>query len=537
MINNDHRYDPILGLMWNGRMEEMELQDYCNFFQRINVKSMARTSRLRKLALPGYSRPCKSVLVELLKRLSYPVDLTLEVSSFDEAFEDITMELPNLPCLAELIMIKSTSTDEVSIKVSQGKIQSTKVAIRGPLIPDAELLLQRGYLTELEVELSPVERTIRKLTDFVQCNPKLRNIELGCFLHRSSVIKKIITSARREILSKGGSCGLHWVKLHLHNTRHWFPSIFTIVLEFHEGLIGPTTSSSINTTSILSDGVSDKDGISDPLPSAFQDYGPSLSTLITDKHFHDGFAKILDRVTKQHGSKIVSLFLDTSSLTMAGLRRMVRVIDRSLGLRRFEITFRKLHDERQQEKLEPLIRRYGKRLQGLSMKGDSGKVWIPKVMALCPTRLDLPRLESFRLVGDNKEQLPSHCVQWIAAMLSAPPPTQSRMGSISGNCAYERNRLSAIEKTRILLPLEDWEVVFRAMDYSTLKELRLEGGKLSMDHVKLLVDYVLVNTSPTAELHIWIRSRLFDEDSDEWASQTARLRSKVPNVVIALEQY
>ncbi|KAK3820206.1 MAG: hypothetical protein J3Q66DRAFT_368222 [Benniella sp.] len=432
MINNDHRYDPILGLISNGRMEEMEIQDYYNFFQRINVRSMARTSRLRKLALPGYSRRCKSVLVELLKRLSYPVHLR-EVSSFDEAFEDITIELPNLPCLAGLILIKSTSTDEVSIKVSQGKIQSTKVAIRGSLIPDVELLLQRGYLTELEVELSPVDRTRHKLADFVQRNPMLRSIELRCFLDHSSAIKEIITSARREILSKGGSCGLHWIKLHLHNTRRrrWFPNIFTIVLEFHEGLVEPTTSSSINTTSSLSDGVSDKDGISDPLPSAFQDYGSSLSTLITDKHFHDDFATILDSVTERNGSKIVSLFLDTSSLTMVGLERMVRVIDRSHDLRRFEITFRKLHDEHQQEKLESLIRRYGKRLQGLSMRGDSGEVWIPK----------------------------------------------------------------------------------------------------------LLVDCILVNASPAAELHIWIRSRLIDKDSDEWASQTARLRSKVPNVTIALEQH
>ncbi|KAK3820220.1 MAG: hypothetical protein J3Q66DRAFT_168269 [Benniella sp.] len=538
MINNDHRYDPILGLISNGRMEEMEIQDYYNFFQRINVRSMARTSRLRKLALPGYSRRCKSVLVELLKRLSYPVDLTLEVSSFNEAFEDILMELPNLPCLAGLILIKSTSTDEVSIKVSQGKIQSAKVAIRGPLIPDVELLLQRGYLTELEVELSPVDRTRSKLTDVVQRIPMLRSIELGCFLDHSSAIKEIITSARREILSKGGSCGLHRVKLHLHNTRRrrWFPNIFTIVLEFHEGLVEPTTSSSINTTSSLSDGVSDKDGISDPLPSAFQDYGSSLSTLITDEHFRDDFAAILDRVTEQSGSKIVSLFLDTSSLTKEGLKHIVRVIDRSFDLRRFEITFRKLHDERQQEKLESLIRRHDKRLQGLSMKGHSGEVWIPNVMALCRTRLDLPRL-SFRLVGDNMKQLPSHCVQWIATMLSALPLTPSRMGSISANCAYERNQLSAVKLSRIFLPLKDWEVVFRAMDYSTLKELRLEGGKLSMDHVKLLVDCVLVNASPAAELYIWVRSRLIDKDSDEWASQTARLRSKVPNATIALEQH
>ncbi|KAF9347444.1 hypothetical protein BGX34_003137 [Mortierella sp. NVP85] len=538
MLNNDHRYDPILELMWNGRMKEMEIQDYCNFFQRINVKSMARTSRLRKLALPGYSRPCKSVLVELLKHLSYPVDLTLEVSSFDEAFEDITMELPNLPCLAELILTKSTSTDEVSIKVSQSEIQSTKVAIRGSLIVDVELLLRRGYLTELEVELTHVDRTMSKLTELVQCNPKLRNIELGCFLDRSSDIKEIITSARREILSMGGSCAVHRVKLHLYNTlrRRWFPNISTIALEFHEGLIEPITSSSI-TTSILSDGVSDRYGSSDPLRSAFQDYGSSLSTLITDKHFHDEFAETLDRVTKESGSKIVSLFLDTGSLTTVGLEHMDNVIDRSHDLRRLEITFRKLHDKSQQEKLEPLIRRYGRRLQGLSMKGDSGEVWIPKVMALCWTRLDLPRLESFRLVGRNKELLPFDCVQWIATMLSAPPPTPLRMGSISGNCAYGRNQLSAVKLSHIFLELKHWEIVFKAMDYSTLKELRLEGGKLSMDHVKLLVDCVLVNASPAAELHIWVWSRLIDEDSEEWTSQAARLRSKVPNVVVALEQH
>ncbi|KAF9921807.1 hypothetical protein BGZ65_010053 [Modicella reniformis] len=86
----------------------------------------------------------------------------------------------------------------------------------------------------------------------------------------------------------------------------------------------------------------------------------------------------------------------------------------------------------QQENLERLLSRYGKRLNGLAITRDSADEWIPRVMALCPTRLDLPQLEYFQLSDDgssnddpnddlhnyDKRHLSPDCVQWIAAMAS-----------------------------------------------------------------------------------------------------------------------
>ena len=44
MINNGRRYDPVLELMCNGRLQEMELAHFDKFYQRIDVSSMVTDS-------------------------------------------------------------------------------------------------------------------------------------------------------------------------------------------------------------------------------------------------------------------------------------------------------------------------------------------------------------------------------------------------------------------------------------------------------------------------------------------------------------
>lgn len=219
---------------------------------------------------------------------------------------------------------------------------------------------------------------------------------------------------------------------------------------------------------------------------------------------------------------------------------MIRVIDRSHDLQQLSVTFRDLHEEHQQEKLERLVSRYAKRLSGLTMQGGLANVWIPKVMALCPTRLELPALESFKLISDDEGQVLPDCGQWIAAMISgspqlpscslSSPSTQSAIASTSGSLACGRSSLRIIGLSHIPLEPGDWGVVIKALDYSALRELDIRADGFSMDHVKLLVDCVPVNTNPVGRLHIYISSSILRKDGVEWDSQVARLHAKVPNV-------
>jgi hypothetical protein len=154
--------------------------------------------------------------------------------------------------------------------------------------------------------------------------------------------------------------------------------------------------------------------------------------------------------------------------------------------------------------------------------------------------LEIPELESFGLFSNDKTQLPPGCVSWIASMVSSKPQeqptplialsTQVTNVPSSGPSVCEWNPLGSVHLSDIPLQSEDWKVILQAMDFSALKEVRLQGDGFSMDHLKLAIDRVPVNTNPVARLAFSTHSRLVDKNSDEWASQVARLRSKVPNV-------
>ncbi|KAF8906854.1 hypothetical protein BGZ58_006248, partial [Dissophora ornata] len=136
----------------------------------------------------------------------------------------------------------------------------------------------------------------------------------------------------------------------------------------------------------------------------------------------------MDRGTEDKGSKLQELILHPRSLTKRGLECMDRLIGRSKDL---ELSFRsyKLDERDEQEKMEWILSRQGKRLKNLYLETDR---WIPS--KIVPTRLDLPCLEVFELVVNHPNLDPKKFpkglgevlfgnteAEWIAAMVSAPP--------------------------------------------------------------------------------------------------------------------
>ncbi|KAG0207348.1 hypothetical protein BGX31_002587, partial [Mortierella sp. GBA43] len=93
--------------------------------------------------------------------------------------------------------------------------------------------------------------------------------------------------------------------------------------------------------------------------------------LMATEMFDDDYASVLDKVTEEKGSKIEDLTLHLAALTTDGIKCMERVIDRSQELERLTLVFDNLHEERCLEKFERLIRRHGKRLTGLVLRGKS----------------------------------------------------------------------------------------------------------------------------------------------------------------------
>jgi hypothetical protein len=238
-------------------------------------------------------------------------------------------------------------------------------------------------------------------------------------------------------------------------------------------------------------------------------YGWSFSTLMTTKMFDDDFASALDKVTEEKGSKIEELILHLASLTTDGIECMERVINRSQELERLTLVFDNLHEERCLEKFELLVRRYGKRLTGLVLHGESPNVWVPTVMTLCPTRTDLPTLKSFGLSAHGEDsftrpiseshQLSRDCAQWIAAMVSGSSQPRSALSSLLIQSAItpmpsapRLDPLSLVDLSEAYLQPEGWKIVIRALDLSVLTGLWV-NRTFTLDTLKLLVSHITLS--------------------------------------------
>ncbi|KAF9364737.1 hypothetical protein BGX34_000541 [Mortierella sp. NVP85] len=529
ILNDGCRYDPIVEMMYNGRIQVMELPNFDRLYQRIGHCSLMTDSQLRKLDLSSsrYSRPFKSILMKLLRRCPCLVELYILVSGIREAFEVLTASIPNLPALRKIEIRNSWETwGKVSVEISQCKIQSVKVptVYTDNLSSGLELLLREGYLTDLEVRLA-LDSCISRLTDVVQWNPRLRNIDIWCDLQHSQSVIEAILFTRNGIPAEGGPFGQFQAKVHMHQRRNAF------TFEIQDGSSGMIETSRVSM---------DDDDDEMWYWCAVQQYGWSISTLETSRAFRDDLAAILNSVTEEKGSRIVSLSLDPIALTAVGLECMVKVIERSHDLQHLGLTFKEMHETHQQERMERLLVRFGKRLNELKMMGDSADVWIPKVMALCPTRLELPNLESLFLESDDKVPLSSDCAQWIAVMVSPPSaqilPIPSTPGSTQSAMvstfltACEWTPLRTVELIRISLRYDGWGSVVRALDYSTLRQLTINSTGFLMDHLKYLVDCAPVNTNPVGSLQMNIFSSSILKDVSKLDLQLVRLQGKLPNI-------
>ncbi|KAI8349846.1 hypothetical protein B0O80DRAFT_531631 [Mortierella sp. GBAus27b] len=483
MINSSRRYNPILELMCNGRIQEMRLQRFHNFYQHIDVSSMETPIRLQKLNMKylecPYQPQLKPVLKRLLKHSTCLIELDIEASDLSEAFEDSSEGILGLPCLEKMTIKRGL--DDLNIEVSQGKIRSMEasVELKDDLYSHYPLL-RRGYLTKLTIRWdssSPGQLSTSQLTDMIRVNAMLEHLILHGLMEQQQTIMDAITSTRSKVISERGACRPLQLSLHLNSFLD-----FTTSYEFPDCSAAPNALTSVRARYF---------SFGNNHARTLLQYGSLINILETNENFDDEMAMSLDKSTEEAGSKLSSIKFNPESLTTIGLECMERVIYRSRDLQQFNVSSRNLHEEHQHEKMEKLIRQYGRRLNGLKLRGSSPHVWIPKVMAYCPSRTALPELETFTLGGSGTERIPPDCVRWIASMLSTSPLESS---SSSVELAARLTRLDIAPTTRrssmceqcfsrtkqvsINLDMhpEVWEVVIRALDYSSLNHLRLQDS-------------------------------------------------------------
>jgi hypothetical protein len=135
-----------------------------------------------------------------------------------------------------------------------------------------------------------------------------------------------------------------------------------------------------------------------------------IKTLGLPVSFSDRHAELLDEVTLKQGSRIVQLDVIPTSLSSVGLDAVDRVIKRSQSSLSIRMSFYRLQEASQQEKVLLLLGRYKDRLNSLRLRGPRLTTWLLPIASAFPVRDGFPMLEKLFVEHDFTVS----CVYWDA---------------------------------------------------------------------------------------------------------------------------
>ncbi|KAF9952482.1 hypothetical protein BGZ65_005228, partial [Modicella reniformis] len=180
VINRNQRYDPILQLASNSRVQSMQLRGFDDFFSRISKASLVSAPKFRVLTMDlGITPKDKAVksFNDFLQQC--PSLTTLQINlhhqySITRATSDVFNKLQ---------LIKSLNIDrgELSINasVSKGKIQDIDMTVKqlNGLSSDDLKFVKENHLKRLAIYHTPLEED--KLTNLFRCTPVLCRLQIG----------------------------------------------------------------------------------------------------------------------------------------------------------------------------------------------------------------------------------------------------------------------------------------------------------------------------------------------------------------------
>ncbi|KAG0316451.1 hypothetical protein BGZ99_006908 [Dissophora globulifera] len=405
VFHQGRRYEPIMTLMSNGRIQDLLLQQFENFFQNINVSSMTSAPVLESLYIDttcsSDDRSAAATLVKILLNCPSLSDLkiTTDPKCLARIFEQIVANAHKLSSLKKLTLRDRTCSvgagaRPITITFLQGEILAVELEIPGltMLSPVHQSLLELGHVTALGVEwISDFTETTRtSLETIIQQNPRIMRILMRCNSGHIGDISNLLLSARSTILSDPSPPTANAIQVLIQlNDRHSGRMDDALVtLDFAHGSLTPTISTDIR----MRDKV-----LQSWLEVVFLNYGWSFRRLITKDTFNDTLAIQLDRVTSERGSKLARLALSVAQLTSVGIDGIDRVIERSDGIEEFEVVFGNLDQQDELEKAKRMLARYNSRLSALKLTGRSPHLWIAEVAKLAVDRQQLPLIEEFSL--------------------------------------------------------------------------------------------------------------------------------------------
>lgn len=201
IINRSHRFDPILKLASNARIQSSQLKGFEDFFSRITKSAMSPTPRLRTFSMdsgpPFKDKALKSVY-DFLGCCSALTSLQLRLHpqhSLKEVISNILNKLRNLTVLRidheKLVFTAS---------VSEAKIQDATLSIKWfyDLAQEDLAFIQKGHFTRLRIECTHAEGGDR-LGDVLRNSSVLNHIQIK-YLERYLAIATTLELKMQDLM-------------------------------------------------------------------------------------------------------------------------------------------------------------------------------------------------------------------------------------------------------------------------------------------------------------------------------------------------
>ncbi|KAK3829256.1 MAG: hypothetical protein J3Q66DRAFT_383814 [Benniella sp.] len=523
---HNNQCDPLVELMCNGHVESMKIKNFHDFFGRIHGStSMMMTSQLDRLQISSpfspHKEPHESALLFILRHCPKLSRLKLSTSRLSHTMQLLTEQASRFLNLKDVKVASREATAMVTF--SQGEPQGIKLELSSyGTFQSVQELLQMGHLTYLNVDQPTAETIETHLDDVLLNNPKLKTINIQVHPQHSSDIVNIVLAARKAHISQTAdpsTVDTLNVKIEWLSPDAFGTSSVVMELEFTTNSDTPSISTHVNLDAL------EESELRMHFLELFRTYGWSITVLVSQgRLFTDEVARQLDVGTEERGSQIMTLELSPISLSLVGIKYMDHVIERSKDLSRLKFHLNHLEIENETEKAIHLLNQYHNNIHSLVFSGTSAYKWLTKMARTCASRQYLPKLNDFKIECMDRSGISEEDAQWIAIMVAAPPqqPTPSWSDKLSFRgvghrlkirepatswtqcavpCMWEPLRHVGLERMRLCH--EDWKVVIKALDFSSLDELNFELSNFSLVELEFLADCIPEQANPIRNLNIW----------------------------------
>ncbi|KAG0307053.1 Ran-binding protein 9 [Dissophora globulifera] len=487
-INSSRRFNPLVELMSNGRIQSMELRHLKNIESRISSSSFVKSSRLRVLAI---SSPISVTLLSLiLQNCTSLAKLKIQMSSPRDAIQEVTRVASSLGNIESVLIINISASVEFSLH--QGCITNIKLSDTGRQYLNFIDALPIDKFNSLELN-NTIAQDLKFLEEILRASTSLESLWTpfadGTSISDIGLIKQIRVEGHFE--------GMPYkpLLLRFRNLDPEAQSEGFVVTVKPSGTSGTVDGISISIQLFFSFQYESRNY--QVWEKIFQQYGSQIHEINSDFILSDECAALLDKATDRGGCNLINLHLSTSHLSSAGMDSMDRVIARILprSLQRLGFTFGRINAR--QAMAARLLGKYGTLIHELSVSIFSFEECMSELQKLFSTKQDLPVLDTLSIAGTIFENSFSKSnVEWLCSIISVPtlPPAPTTLdpevSTTVPEIRYDIRPLRSFSLHGIRMQTEEWITLLSSLDFSTLETLSLEGCNFEWVALERMVDSI-----------------------------------------------